>query len=120
MIAKAKPKEEKAGKKTKKNKKAPQRSQPKRQSNGNKPKKEDAVRQENAKLIPEIKGNGFDMMYMGDGVYIYQEGKWEEKIDREKIKKIKRRIVDKVFKATPVEALQFAYNGNLICEKLFE
>lgn len=78
--------------------------------------------QENGAIreISEVRGCGFDMEYLGDGVYMYHEGRWKEKIDSEKIKKIKRRIVDKVFKSTPVEALQFAYNNNLICEKLFE
>ena len=83
-------------------------------------KKEGAVCQEKEVYIPEIKGRGFDMVYVGEGAYIYQEGRWKEELDREKIKKIKRRIVDKVYKSTPVEALQFAFNNNLICEKLFE
>ena len=64
-------------------------------------------------------GCGFALIESGNGEYLYQDGNRKEKISEEKIKKIKRRIVDKIHKATPVETLQFAYNNQLICDQLF-
>ena len=77
--------------------------------------------QENGKLIPVITGgSGFDFYDIGNGEYLYKEEKRKEKLNDEKIKKIKRRIVDKVYKATPAETLQIAYNNNVICDQLFK
>ena len=72
-------------------------------------------------LIPKIKiSSGFEFFDMGNGKYLYQEDRRKEIIDEEKLKKIKRRIVDKIYKSTPAETLQFAFNSNLICDQLFK